>query len=104
MRAFVKYLSLAAATMVGFAAALYWALGPLLTAGSFWGNDDAEMVRRYFSFRVVQPEWLGNAANLFPHWIAVETRARLIIVAVLWLMIGIATGYKSITGLRAHKT
>jgi hypothetical protein len=80
---------LAAQTLAAFVAAWFWALPPFLTPllyihPSNW--TDADLVRRLWHFRFIQPEWVGIPAQYdYLRWAQAETLARLAVVLLCWL-------------------
>jgi hypothetical protein len=79
---------LAALTLAAFAAAWFWTLSPFLTPllyihASNW--TDADLVRHLWHFRLIQPEWVGNAPQYdYLRWAQAETFARLAVVLLGW--------------------
>ena len=83
---FVVWLLLA--TLAAIAAAWFWALRPLLTALLYLYPTDwtqADLVRQIWYFRLVQPEWVSAPPD-YMRWSVAETRARLSVVFLGWLV------------------
>src|ERR1035441_2167116 len=73
-------------TLAALAAALLWALAPLLTPLGYLheiGWTDADVVRDIWHFRLVQPEWVSTPPN-YERWAVAETLARGIVVFLGW--------------------
>ncbi|HXI71556.1 MAG TPA: hypothetical protein VNN22_14470 [Verrucomicrobiae bacterium] len=67
---------------------LFWAVRPLLTPLLLllqMGWTDADIINRYWHFRLIQPEWLSNPPDYYL-WARTETLTRLAIVFVAWAM------------------
>jgi len=72
-----------AVTALAAAAFWFWAMG---MSGSFLYSThetQAEVIRRYFPHRIVQPEWLGNTVTL-ESWMLTEEKTRILIIVVIW--------------------
>ena len=74
-------------TLAAIAAAWFWALPPLFTPLLYlhptnW--TDADIVRRIWHFRLVQPEWVSTPPD-YMRWSQAETLARLFVVFIGWL-------------------
>jgi hypothetical protein len=78
---------IAAVTIVALLLAVFWALGPILTAIFMLtsGTTDAELIRQIWHFRLIQPEWLTGPRQLFK-WQEMEVYARLSLVSLGWLV------------------
>jgi hypothetical protein len=80
------------ATIGALLVIVFWALRPLLSAGSFWGPNDASIVHRYFPVHIVPPEWVHSTSDDFRmDWIFIETKVRISMVASLWVFAIILT-------------
>jgi hypothetical protein len=65
--------------------ASYYAIFSINISGIYSANwTDAELIRHRCSFRLIQPEWVSSDDTLW-NWLLAETRARLCLVAGLWL-------------------
>jgi hypothetical protein len=81
---FGRFLLGAVVTALAFALLIFWAI--TFDSGSILYSSDetqAAVIRRYFHFRIVQPEWLGSAVTL-DSWENVERNVRMAIVYVGW--------------------
>jgi len=79
----VAVVTLAAASTVWL-----WALRPL-AGGSYLSSTtetDADIIRRYWPQRLVEPEWVGPKPDLIS-WAMTETFVRLSVVALSFIMI-----------------
>ncbi len=83
------------ATIAAFVAVKRWAIVPFGFHSylSSDGETDAEMIRRYWPHRLIQPEWMGPGDRGFALWHVAEAGARVSVVVVLWSMVGLA-GWK----------
>jgi hypothetical protein len=97
-------IAVAATTAAAIAALWFWALVPFLTGGSFLGPNDASIVHRYFPIHVVPPEWVHSKGILLMDWMLVETRVRLLIVGLFWLVILAAIVHTHQKRLRIKQT
>src|SRR5437763_12825008 len=80
-----------AATLTAAAAIWLWALRPLGFASylSSTGATDADIIRRYWPHRLVQPEWISPAKGTgerLTNWHLAETAARLSVVGLIWIV------------------
>ena len=77
-------------TLAAVAAAWFWAVAPMTTSllyihPSDW--TDADLVKHFWHFRVIQPEWVGSPPQYdYLRWTQVETLARLGAVFLGWLV------------------
>ncbi|MGD1087200.1 MAG: hypothetical protein ABR955_00530 [Verrucomicrobiota bacterium] len=70
---------------VAIAAAAGSVSGVYMCSISSIGSTEAEIIRRHCPIRLIQPEWVNSQPDLLLNWTLVETKARLALVAVLWL-------------------
>jgi hypothetical protein len=69
------------------AAAAYFAVASLNVSGIYptsW--TDAAIIRHRCPVRLVDPERLGRPGDVLMNWVAAEVKARLGLIAVLWLV------------------
>ena len=85
--------TVAAATVIWF-----WALKPLGAASYLTssGASDADIIRQYWPHRLVEPEWVSTTPGRFINWHLMEMRARLAVVAVLWLAVAGGVAYRAL--------
>jgi hypothetical protein len=77
-------------TLAALAAAWFWAVRPALTPLLYiYSGTEADLVRRLWHFRLVQPEWVGNQPD-YMKWAIAETKARLCVLFLGWLVSVIA--------------
>ena len=83
-----KITLVAAATILTGVAAYFWALRPLGFASylSSTGASDADIIRQYWPYRLVQPEWVGTVPSRLMNWHFAEAVARLTLLGGLWLL------------------
>jgi hypothetical protein len=70
------------------AAIWFWALRPLgfVSYLSSTGTSEAEIIRRYWPHRLVQPEWVSASSDRIMNWHFAEAVTRLIAVSVVWCL------------------
>ena len=85
MRAFQFSLTVLLITMAAIAAC-YYAIATATIGGihsTSW--TDAQFIRERCHFRLIQPEWVSSQPDMVLNWIMAETKARVAVVATLWL-------------------
>ena len=68
------------------AAALWFLKIRLGLAFCLNGRSAADIIRQHWPHRLIQPEWVSTTPDQLMNWHVAETRARLAIVIVLWLL------------------
>ncbi len=78
----------AAGTILSGVAVYFWALRPLGFASYLGstGTSDADIIRRYWPHRLVQPEWVGAGDSRLVNWHLTEAIVRLALVFTVWLL------------------
>ncbi len=78
----------AAATVIAGAAVYFWALRPLGFASylSSTGASDVDIIRHYWPYRLVQPEWVSAVPSRLMNWHLAEALTRLALTGSLWLL------------------
>jgi hypothetical protein len=82
----VLVIEIGVVTIIVLALLCFWACNPILTFYSLMssGKTEADIIREWWHFRLVQPEWIGPPIRL-ERWLVVETQARVGAVLVAWL-------------------
>jgi hypothetical protein len=64
-----------------------WALRPLGFASylSSTRASDADIIRQYWPYRLVQPEWVSDVPSRLMNWHLAESITRLALTGLLWL-------------------
>ena len=77
-----------AATAISAVAVCFWALRPLGFASYMSSSmaSDAEIIRQYWPYRLMQPEWVSTVPSRLVNWHLTEATARLALVGGLWLL------------------
>ncbi len=78
---------LAVTTLIALGVIWFWALGPLLIPLVSINSTEftsADVVRRVWHLRLVQPEWVSNPTD-YVRWSQAESLARFIVVVLGWL-------------------
>ena len=75
-------------TLLSGVAVYFWALRPLDFASylSSMGASEADIIRRYWPYRLVQPEWVSEVPDRLMNWHLAEAFARLAVVCSSWLV------------------
>jgi hypothetical protein len=87
-RTFIIFLSVA--TVIALTAIWFWAIAPLVTPLISINSNEftsADVVRRVWHFRLVQPEWVSTTN--YVRWTQVESLIRSILVVLGW-SVGVA--------------
>lgn len=91
MRKSIFIILLSVSTLIALAVVWFWALGPLLIPLNSINPTEftsADVVRRVWHLRLVQPEWVSNPTD-YVRWSQAESLARFIVVVLGWL-VGVA--------------
>src|SRR3954471_17043493 len=97
------------ATVAAAAAVWFWALRPLGFASYLSSTDatDADIIRRYWPHRLIEPEWIGASPEKLDRlmkWHIYETVARLSVVGLLWFVITGGVVYEFVRRRRVRLT
>ncbi len=76
-----------AATVLSGVLVYCWALRPLGFASylSSTRASDADIIRQYWPYRLVQPEWVSDVPSRLMNWHLAEAIARLALTGGFWL-------------------
>ena len=76
-----------AATFLSGALVYFWALRPLGFASylSSTGASDADIIRQYWPYRLVQPEWVSEGPNRLMNWHLTEAAVRMALTGGFWI-------------------
>ena len=85
MKAMELILKLLLATIVASIVAVYIIVATGGALSGIYSITDAELIRQRCPIRLVQPEWVSRQPDILFDWIMAETKARLGLVAILWL-------------------
>ncbi len=106
MTRWTKIALVAAATFLVGVAAYFWAAGPLGFASylSSTGASDADIIRQYWPYRLVQPEWVSGVPDKLMNWHLAEAIVRLAVVSGSWLLfVGILGRGVTFTPMRRRR-
>jgi hypothetical protein len=85
----ISTIAIISAVTVAAASAIWlWSLRPL-GGGSYLSStteSDADIIRRYWPHRLIEPEWVSATQSTLISWTVTETLARLSVVGVSWFM------------------
>ena len=100
MRRTTRILLVTAATILSGVAVYFWALRPLGFSSYLSSTmaSDADIIRQYWPYHLVQPEWVSDVPSRLMNWHRAETIARLALTGGLWVaFIGIVGRGVSLT-------
>src|SRR5579859_5923029 len=88
MKRTTKIILVAAATILAGVALYFWAGRPVGFASylSSTGANDADIIRQYWPYRLVQPEWVSNVPSRLINWHLAEAFVRLALLGGSWLL------------------
>lgn len=87
MRRSTFFILLVAITSIALVVVWFWALGPVLIPLNSISSTEftgADVVKRVWHLRLVQPEWVARPTD-YVRWSQSESLARFILVVLSWL-------------------
>jgi hypothetical protein len=87
--------------------AMFWAVRPLdmqffnLLLNMGWG--DADVLNRFWHFRLVPPEWISYPPDYY-RWAQAETLARLTVIFIAWAAITLFIERRYFRSQKTHDT
>jgi hypothetical protein len=83
-----------AATVLAGVLVYFWALRPLGFASylSSTRSSDADVIRQYWPYRLVHPEWVSEVPDRLMNWHLAEAATRLALTGGLWLAFIVIVG------------
>jgi hypothetical protein len=96
MRKQTSSISLLLITLAALAAGWFWALAPLMgfEVLNWPPRTDADLVRYFCHFRIVQPEWVSSPPMYsYTRWMVAEIWARMSVVFLGWVVSNIVADH-----------
>jgi hypothetical protein len=82
MKALVLLLLITASALM----AAYYAIATINLNGIYPSNwTEAQLIHDRCRLRLVQPEWVSSNSGITINWMIAETKARVAVIAILWL-------------------